>query len=279
MNRNSSVFLQKITQERVNNALSITNDRQYMAEEKKSNRQLMGERYKSRNPEFNVEDDEAMYGEALSELAKSDEAEASRRRLNETIANNDIAPEMLNGIISGKNADGTDFDLDEYLLDKHIDYLLDYMENSETAKEKKAAREAAAKEDAAFEAKAAELVAAEDAELDAAIQEAGYKPEQVKDLIDWIYDTKNGFITRAKNFDLKKDDFLRLFHIKDYDLKMSEAEENGYRRGKNEKIDMFKRKQERRREMPADVGGGGGTPAAGQEKDPYLARLERMKQM
>ena len=94
-----------------------------MADEKKTNRQLMGERYKSRNPEFNVDDDEAIFGEALSELQKSDEAEAGRKRLNETIANNQIAPDLLNGIISGKNEDGSDFDLDAYMLDKHMDYV------------------------------------------------------------------------------------------------------------------------------------------------------------
>jgi hypothetical protein len=255
-----------------------------MADEKKTNRQLLGERYKSRNPEFNVDDDEALYGEALGELAKSDEAEAGRQRLNETIANNAIAPEMLNGIISGKDADGNPFDLDQYLLDQHIDYLLDYMEDNATAKAKADARrlerDTQKKNDAEFEAKVAEKTAAEDAELDAAIKEAGYTADQVKDLIDWIYDKDAGFITRAARFELKKEDFLRLFHIKDYDLKMKEADDAGYKRGKNEKIDMFKRKQQQRKEMPADVGSGGGTPASGgPAKDPYLERLERMKNM
>jgi len=255
-----------------------------MADEKKTNRQLMGERYKSRNPEFNVEDDEAMYGEALSELARSDEAEAGRKRLNEVIANNDIAPEMLNGIISGKNADGSDFNLEEYLLDQHIDFLLDYLEDSATAKEKLDARRLQRAEqqkaDADFKAKVAEKTAAEDAELDAAIQEAGYKADQVKDLIDWIYDKENGFITRAANLDLKKDDFLRLFHIKDWDMKMKEADDAGYRRGKNEKIDMFKRNQTRRNQMPADVVDGGGAAAKpAPEVDPYIKQLEKMKNM
>lgn len=253
-----------------------------MAETKKTNRELMGERYKARNPEFNVDDDEAMYGEALAELGKSDEAEASRKRLNETIANNKIAPDLLNGIISGKNADGSDFDLADYLLGEHIDYLIDYLEDSESAKEKfnarKKERADQKKADEEFAAQVEAKTAAEDAELDAAIKEAGYKPDQVKDLIDWIYDLENGFITRAKNFDLKKEDFIRLFHIKDWDLKMKEADDAGYKRGKNEKIDMFKRKQKERQEMPADVGGGGGAPAAAEEQeDPYLKQLDKMK--
>lgn len=252
-----------------------------MPNDKKTNRERLAERFRNANPEFNVDDDEAMYGEALAGLERGDEAEAQRQRLNKTIAENEIAPEMLNGIISGKNADGTDFDLDEYMLDKHIDYLLDYAENNATAKEKyqarKAARKQEAQEDAEFQSKMADLISAEDAELDAAIQESGYKPDQVKELIDWIYDLDKGFIKRARNFELKKDDFLRLFKIKDWDLKMSEAEAKGYKRGKNEKIDMFRRDQNRRKSLPADSGSGGGGVVAEPPKNPTLEALERMK--
>lgn len=251
-------------------------------EVKPTNRQRLADRFKGANPDFNVDDDEAMYGEALAGLERGDEAEAQRKRLNETIAGNEIAPEMLNGIISGKNPDGTDFNLDEYLLDKHLDYLLDYAEDSSTAKEKMAARkkerEDAAKADEEFKAKMEEAIKAEDAELDVAIAEAGYKPEQVKDLIDWIYDAKNGFIVRAQQFDLKKEDFLRLFKIKDWDLKMAESEDKGYKRGRNERIDMFRRDQGRRGKMPADAGSGGGTPTVQPpEEDATIGALKRMK--
>ncbi len=253
-----------------------------MAEEKKSNRQLMGERYKSKNPDFNIDDDEAMFGEALSELAAGDEAQAQRKRLNETIANNDIAPELLNGIISGKTADGGDFDLRDYLLNEHIDYLLDYVEDSDKAKEKwnarKEERKTQAEAEAKLKAEAEAKLKAEDEELDAAIAESGYKPEQVKDLIDWIYDGEKGFIKRAQNFDLKKEDFLRLFKIKDWDIKMSEAEDKGYKRGRNERIDMFRRNQERRKSMPADIEGGGGASPV-EKEDPYIERLKKMKNM
>jgi len=248
-----------------------------------TSRQRLAERYKGKNPDLNVDDDEALGSAILGDLDAYDKSEEQRRRLNETIQNSDIAPEMMAGIMSGKKADGSPFDLDEYLLDEHLDYLLDYMENNETAKAKRDARKQerkdAAKQEEELKAKVAEMTAAEDAELDAAITEAGYKPEQVKDLIDWIYDLKNGFITRAANFDLKKDDFLKLFKIKDYDVRMAEAEDKGYKRGRNEKIDMFKRGQKRREDMPADLdGGGGGAPAGEQPKeDPTIASLRRMK--
>ncbi len=269
---------------RTNTENIMAEEKKNPAQEQKTNRQLMGERFRMRNPEFNIDDDEAMYGEALAELGKADEAEAARKRLNEAIAGSDVAPELINGILSGKNADGSDFDLEDYITEQHIDYFLDYLENKETARQKRDARKLARKQEAEFKAKANELIKAEDAELDAAAAEMGYKPEQIRDLIEWLYgkekEQDKSFIARAARYELKKDDFLKLFKIKDYDLKISEAEDKGYKRGKNEKIDMFKRDQKRRKDMPADAGSGGGTPTSGGDtKDPYLARLEHMKDL
>ena len=251
-------------------------------ENQMTSRQRLAERYKGRNPEMNVEDDEALGAAILGDLDAYDQSEEQRRIFNENVQKSAIAPEMMAGMLSGKNPDGTDFDLDDYLIDKHLDYLLDVLENKETAKAKATARKQARADEeklnAELEAKAKEMLAAEDAELDAAIAESGYKPEQVKDLIDWIYDKENGIITRAGNFELKKDDFLKLFKIKDYDVRMSEAEQNGYKRGRNEKIDMFRHGQQKRDNMPADLDGGGGSqPTTGPKENPTVAALKKMK--
>ena len=256
---------------------------------KPTNRQRLAERFKGANPELNVDDDEALGGAILGDLEAYDADKQKMERFNKAMQENDFAPEMMAGMMSGKNADGSDFDLTEYLFDNHMDFFLDWIENNETAKQKlkegqakrkqaKKDAENAAKEEEKVRAAAQAKVEAEDAELDAAIAEAGYKHEQVKDLIDWIYDKENGLINRAANFDLKKDDFLRLFKIKDYDVRMADAEQKGYKRGKNEKIDMLKRQQKKRDEMPSDLGGGAATPNITEEKkDPYLAQLNKMK--
>lgn len=254
-----------------------------------TSRQRLAERYKGANPELNVDDDEALGGAILGDLENYDADKARMERFNQAMMDNELAPEMFAGMLSGKNADGSDFDLTEYIFDHHLDFFLDYMEDNASAKDKLKARQKQRKEDRESEKKEVEKrealkaeikakVDAEDAELDAAIAEAGYKPEQVKDLIDWIYDKENGLIERAQNFALKKDDFLRLFQIKDYDVRMADAEQKGYKRGKNEKIDMLKRQQKQREDMPSDLGGGGATPSIEENKqDPYLSRLDKMK--
>lgn len=253
-----------------------------------TSRQRLNERYRGRNPELNVDDDEVLGSEILGELDAYDKDRDRIERFNRMIQESDGAPELLAGIVSGKNADGSPFTITDYLIDNNIDFLLDYLDDPNGAKAKADARRAEraankdkAKKDAEDEAKAKEeeLAAqqAQDAVLDEALAEAGYKPEQVASLIDRIYNKENGILKRALNYELTKDDFLSLFKLLDYDVKLSEAEDRGYKRGKNEKIDMFKRNQKKRDNMPSDMGSGGGAPARPAEEDPYLTRLDRMK--
>lgn len=250
-------------------------------EAKLTSRQRLSERYRQRNPELNVDDDEALGEAILGDLDEYDQNAAKINRFNETVSKSKIAPEMMSGLLSGKNPDGTDFDLEDYLLEKHLDYFLDVLENKESAKTKAAARKSARQKEAELEAKAAELAQAEDAEFKAALQESGYKPEQAQELFDWIYgekDKENGFIHRAARFELKKPDFLRMFQIKDLDQKIAAAEDKGYKRGRNEKIDMFRRGQQKRDGMPADLGSGGGAPAPDdQPENKTVSALKKIK--
>lgn len=247
-----------------------------------TSRQRLAERYKGRNPELNVDDDEALGAAIIGDLDAYDQDKERMDRFNETVNGSEIAPEMMAGILSGKNADGSDFSLEDYIINNNIDFFLDYIENSETAKakmeERKKQRQAEAEAEKSLGESEKALIDAEDAELDAAVAEMGYKPEQVAELIDWIYNKENGLLKRALNYELNKDDFLRLFKIKDYDVRMADAEDKGYKRGRNEKIDMFRHQQEKRDNMPADINGGGAdvTPS-GKKDDPTLAALKKMK--
>lgn len=255
------------------------------APKKPTGRERLAARFSKANPEFNADDDEAIYGAAADQLDKDDESAAQRKRFNDIVSKSSIAPEMMAGILSGKNSDGTPFNIEDYLFNKNIDFFIDYLDDSDKAKKSLAARREARKKEQEEEAEFAktrdERIKKEDAEFDKALKESGYKGNQVEDLIKWIYgDEKTGydksFIQRASRFELTKEDFIRLFHIKDWDVKMKESEERGYKRGKNERIDMFAHKQEKRRKLPPDQGGGGGQPADGGKEDPTLAALDRM---
>lgn len=249
---------------------------------KPTNRERLLARFSKDNPDFKGDDDEALYGAAADQLDKDDESAEQRKRFSEAIAKSKIAPEMMSGLLSGKNADGSPFDLEDYLLDKHRDFFVDLIDSDYHGAKKKlddrrAERKKQEEEDAQFKAGLDDRVKKEDDELDKALKESGYKQQQVKDLIDWIYDAKKGIVARASRFELTKDDFLKLFHIKDYDLKMQESEDRGYKRGKNEQIDMFSHKQQSRRNLPPDQGGGGGRPQGEAPKNKNIQALENMK--
>ena len=253
------------------------------AQERLTSRQRLNERYRSRNPELNVDDDEALGGAILSDLDAYDQDRERMDRFNKTVQDSEIAPELMAGLMSGKNPDGTDFSLEDYILDGHIDYILDYIDNKDTAKEKLAKRREERKKEAEEAADSEKLseaamaaLQAEDAELDAALQESGYKAEQVKDLIDWLYNPETGVAKRIANYELKKDDFLRLLQIKDFDTRMKDAEEKGYKRGRNEKIDMFARQQKKRDEMPSDIDGGGKQDIRTVDENPTVSALKKM---
>ena len=254
-----------------------------------TSRQRLNEYYRGRNPELNVDDDEALGSAILGDLDAYDKDRDRIERFNRMIQESDGAPELLAGMMSGKNADGSPFTIQDYLVDNNIDFLIDYMDDPAGAKARvekrrteraanKEAEEKAKKEALEADAKKNELIAAQDAVLDEAIAEAGYKPEQVANLIDRIYNKENGILKRALNYELTKDDFLSLFKLLDYDVKLSEAEDRGYKRGKNEKIDMYQRQQKKRDNMPADLGASGGAPQAPETKqDSYLKQLDHMK--
>ena len=245
----------------------------------KTNRQKLTDRMRERYPELNIDDDEALSGQISTDYDLLDQRNKEREDFNNMLANNPHGAGIVTGMATGKNEDGTDFDLGEYLLDNYPEIVIDLIEGNPKNKERyaqiRADRDAAKKADDEFNAKKQELVDAEDAELDAAIKEAGLKTEEVKDLIDWIYNPETGFIKRARDFGLTKQDFLQLFRIKDWDAKMAEADNKGYVRGKNEKIDMQEHKHAARTKLPV-LNGGGGKPKQ-KDDDPTLNNLDKMK--
>lgn len=247
-------------------------------QEVKTNRQKLTERLKSRNPELNIDDEELLFGQISTDYDTYDQRDQERERFNEVMSQNPESAGILTGLYTGKNEDGSDFDLGMYLIEEYPEMVIDIIEGNPQTKERYVAmrdgRKAAAAQEEEFAAQVADKTAAEDAELDAAIKEAGLRPEEVKDLIDWIYNPETGIIARAERFELTKDDFKQLLRIKDYDNAMAKADEKGYVRGKNEKIDLTARQQADRRRLPV-ISGGGSKPKEKNE-DSRVSRLKAM---
>ena len=67
----------------------------------------------------------------------------------------------------------------------------------------------------------------------------------------------------------------------DFDKAVSDAEERGYKRGKNEKIDQQKQLHDGRQggKRNININGGGGAPSLPKEKDSTVEAYRRMKGM
>ena len=128
-----------------------------------TNRQKITERLRSRNPELNTEDDELLFGQISSDYDTFDQRDQERERFNEAIAKNPESAGILTGLYTGKNEDGSDFDLGMYLIDEYPEMVEDLIEGNPKVKERYIAsrdnRKAAAEEEKTFAAQVAEKTA------------------------------------------------------------------------------------------------------------------------
>lgn len=256
----------------------------------KSKRDSFRERLAQRYPDLNMDDDEAVYNQISTDYDNYDQRKKRMDDFNKMLQENPHAPGLVTGLVTKKNADGGDFNLIDYLIDDLGQDYIEAINGDEKARERLKASEkeklAASEKLAKDKEQLAANMEQSDAELDAAIKEAKVKPESINDLIEWLYKRSDdgedhdddGFVWRAARYDMKKDDFLRLFQIKDFDKAVADAEERGYKRGKNEKIDQQKRLHDGKQggKKNINIDGAGGTPSLPREKSRTEQAYERM---
>ena len=259
----------------------------------KSKRDSFRERLAQRYPDLDMDDDEAVYNQISTDYDQYDQSKKRMDDFNNMLQENPHAPGLVAGLVTKKNAEGGDFNLIDYLIDELGQDYIDAINGDEEARKRLKANEKEKLAASEKLAKGKETLSAnmeqEDKELDAAMKEAKIKPEAINDLIEWLYKRSDdgedhdddGLVWRAIRYDLKKADFLRLFQIKDFDKAVADAEERGYKRGKNEKIDQQRQlhdgKQGGKRNINID--GAGGTPSIPREKDSTIEAYQRMKGM
>ncbi len=241
----------------------------------KSKRDTFRERFSSRYPEMNMDDEDAVYGQLSTDYDHFDQNNQRMDEFNNMLQEYPQAPGLVTGMMTKKNEDGSDFSFVGYLIDTLGQDFVDAIEGDAEARKRleKSERDKleASKKLAEGKETLAKSMEEEDAELDEAIKEAKMKPEAIKDMIDWLYKRSDdgedhdddGFVWRAARYGLKKADFLRLFQIKDFDKAVADAEERGYKRGKNEKIDNQKQLHEGKQggKKNINISGGGGAPS------------------
>lgn len=246
----------------------------------KSKKDAFRERLSQRYPDMNMDDEDAVYGQLSTDYDQFDQNNQRMDEFNNFLKDNPMAPGLVTGLITKKNADGSDFSFVNFLIDNMGQDYVDAVNGDPEAKKRLQQKEkddlAAAEKLANGEKQLAKNIEECDKEVDAFLKEKKLKPEDIQSMLEWLFKRSedgeehddDGFVFRAARYALKKEDFERLWQIKDFDKAVSDAEERGYVRGKNESIDQQKQMHEGKSggKKNININGGGGNPSIPREK-------------
>ena len=240
-----------------------------------SGKDTFHERFGKRFPDINAEDEEAYYGALNGEFDRMEASDKAQRELGEALARDPRSAGFLMVLKNGGNPM-------EYLIEQYGDDFRDALNDEEKAKEFAAAFAKNVEDRAkANELKAqaeANLQAMTDA-LDAAQSDGSFKDEDAMKAFEYLY-ADGGLLDRILVNDIKKEDWMMLMKaakyddmLKENDVKVAEAYEEGEVAGRNANIDIQKKKRTKAKSIPGNVPSNGSVKAPN-NKDKYLSFLE-----
>lgn len=249
-----------------------------MAKENEKEKRTWRDVASSRNPDLNLDDDEAVATWLDDSFRDSDRMKSESEKLNDLLASDPHAAGILMGLSSGMGEDGQPFSLSAYLLDNYYDEIAGAA-SKEEAVEKARKKEAENIKRAAEEEKRAKESAgkinAEDDLLTEAVNETNSDEATAVGMLEWLFGKEqDGFIYRAIRHEITKEDWTRLLYAFSRDKELDNARGEGARNSRSERGKPHRSFKEDN--MPADLGGGASVSTAPEETDPNLQALKRM---
>lgn len=247
-------------------------DKEEKAEKKRSWRDVVG----TRNPDLNLDDDEAVAAYMQEQWDGYDKMRNERNQLNDLLVSSPQAAGILQGLSSGMDDNGEPFSLMGYLFRNYWDVIQKAKTEDEAvriAKEMEAENIARAAEEEASKKNNASKLAAMDDALTEAMRSVNTDEASVKNMLEWLYGKDDGLIYRVVRYELSKDDWVKLLYAFNRDSELDGARkdgERGARSGRGKPHRSFKD------DMPADLGGGGSEMPSEGEEDPTLRRYRQM---
>lgn len=235
--------------------------------------------FRARYPDVPEDDEAALYDRISEDYRNADLDRENMKKFNELLTQDERIAGLITGMASGKKGDGSPFSIAEYLLENYGDDIYSSTDPKEAAKkaaEREAAMQAESRAKAEMDEARKKNFEACDKAFEEAVKSLNINDTEAEKFLDWIYNPDNGFIHRVWTYDVGKEDWVKLLQAYNYDNAVTKAEENGYKRGRNEKIDMARHRESSRRNMPSDLSNSGASLDEG-EKDPTLTAYSKMK--
>jgi len=241
----------------------------------KSGNDTFRERFKTRFPDVNIDDEEAYYGALNGEFDRIEKSDAAQKELGDLLAKDPRSAGFLMVLRKGGNPV-------EYLIEQYGEDFRDALNDEEKAKEFAAAFakniEKRAESDRLRELAESNRQSMLDA-LDEAQKDGSFSDDDAAKAFEYLY-ADEGLLDRILVNDIKKEDWMMLMKaakyddmIKENEAKVTEAREEGEIAGRNANIDIQKRKRSQVKSMPTNVPSNGSVKTA-PKKDKFLAMLD-----
>ncbi len=243
-----------------------------MADKKRTWRDVAG----ARNPDLNLDDDEAVAAWLEQSFQDSDKMADDRKKLDDLLIGSPQAAGILQGLSSGVGADGEPFSLMGYLMENYWDEIQAAKSTEEAEKivrKKEAEKIEKAAKDAQRQKDNSDKLAKMDEQLTEAMAMVNTDEATVNSMLEWLYGKDKGFIYRAISYDLTKDDWAKLLFAFDRDAQLDKARTDGGRQTRNNRGKPHRSLKD---DMPADLGGGGSDSGEETDTDPTIRRYQQM---
>ena len=241
----------------------------------KSGKDTFRERFSSRFPDVNAENEEAYYGALNGEFDRMEKSDAAQKELGELLGRDGRSAGFLMVLKNGGNPM-------EYLIEQYGEDFRDALNDEEKAKEFAAAfaknlekRAEADKLRAQADANMQGMIDA----LDKAQADGGFSDDDAAKAFEYLY-ADGGLLDRILVNDIKVEDWLMLMKAAKYDdmlkqneEKVAEAREEGEIAGRNANIDIQKKKKSQVKAMPSNIPSNGSVKPA-VKKDKFLSMLD-----
>lgn len=241
----------------------------------KSGKDTFRDRFSSRFPGVNAEDEESFYGTLNGEFDRIEKSDAAQKELGELLGRDGRSAGFLMVLKNGGNPM-------EYLIEQYGEDFRDALNDEEKAKE----FAAAFAKNVEKRAEADKLRAQSDANmqgmidaLDKAQTDGSFSDDDAAKAFEYLY-ADGGLLDRILVNDIKVEDWLMLMKAAKYDdmlkqneEKVAEAREEGEIAGRNANIDIQKKKKSQVNAMPSNIPSNGSVKPAVQ-KDKFLSMLD-----